>query len=286
MKKILLSLGVAFSALSVSAQTVVNPGFESTMAPISGFQYVYATTGWTGINFGPETASPYQGSQAAKLVTTNDPALNTALSWGDDVIPGIIQQRVNGPVANPADLVVSMAVKFTKMGTDTAYIEVGIMDTMAAGSSDDVLLYAAALEISSSVSNWTPANFQMTNLGATGTPNRFYILAVSSTTGYFDTNTPTAGTTLWIDAVKTGSLGLNDAELSSAISVYPNPATTVLNIQSQEAISAVSILTTDGKVVATGDSSSINVEALNAGMYIYRITTISGKMETGNFVKN
>lgn len=285
MKKLLLSCGVVLSALSLSAQTVTNAGFESAMTPIPAYQYTHVTAGWNGFNFGPETAAPFQGTQAAKLVTTNDPALNTLLNWGDDVIPGVIQQRIAGPVADPADMVVSMAVKFTKMGTDTAYIEVGIMDTMAAGTSDDVLLYASAVEIPTSISNWSTATFQMTSLGATGTPNRFYILAVSSTTGFFDTNTPTAGTTLWIDNVKTGSLGLNENSLSG-VSVYPNPATTVLNIDSKEAIETVNILTTDGKIVATSTSANVNVEALNAGMYIYRVTTASGNISTGNFVKN
>lgn len=278
-------MGVVLSTLSLSAQTVVNPGFESAMTPIAGTVYSHSTAGWTGFNFGPETTSPSQGAQAAKLVTTNDPALNTVLNWGDDIISGVIQQRVSGPVTNAADLVVSMDVKFTKMGTDTAYIEVGIMDTMAAGDNDDVVLYASALEIPTSISNWTTATFPMTDLGETGTPNRFYILAVSSTTGVFDLNTPTAGTTLWLDNVRTGYLGLSDNKIAN-VSVYPNPATTVLNIDSKEAVSSVAIMTTDGKVVATATTANVNVEALNAGMYIYKVTTVSGTVETGNFVKN
>lgn len=285
MKKFLLSIGLVASALSVSAQTIVNPGFESAMTPISGYQYVYSTAGWAGFNFGPETASPSQGAQAVKLVTTNDPALNTTLNWGDNIITGVIQQRINGPVSNPQDLVVSMDVKFTKMGTDTAYIQVSVMDTMAAGSSDDVVLYASGAEISASISNWTTGTFPMTSTGGTGTPNRIVIFAVSSTTGYYDSNTPTAGTTLWLDNVRMGYLGLSDNKLANVM-VYPNPATSVLNIDSKEAVSAVRIMTTDGKVVAQGTSASINVEALNAGMYIYHVTTVSGKIETGNFVKN
>ncbi len=285
MKKLLLSLGVVLSTLTLSAQTITNANLEAPMTAIPGFANTYATTGWTGFNFGPETAAPFQGSQAAKLTVTNDPALNSALTWGDDVISGVMQQRVNGPVTNPATLEVSLAYKFTKMGTDSAYIEIGIVDTMGAGSNDDVYLFVDWLDVTASVNNWTVANFQMQDQGETGTPNRFYIIAVSSTKGVFDSQTPTAGTTLWIDDVRIGHLGLDGNNLSN-INVYPNPATSVLNIDSKEAISSVNVTTTDGKVVATSTSANVNVEALNAGMYIYQVTTVSGKVETGNFVKN
>lgn len=285
MKKLLLAVGVVLTSISLNAQTFLNAGFESPMTQIPGYANVYGTTGWLGFNFGPETASPSQGSQAVKLTTTNDPALNTALSWGDDVIPGVLSQRINGTVSNPADFTVSLDLKFTKMGTDTAYIQITILDTMAAGANDDVVMYGSGLELPTSIANWTQADFTMQTVTATGTPNRIVFLAVSSTTGYFDLNTPTAGTTLWIDNVRSGSLGLLDNK-ATAVRVYPNPATSVLNIDSKEAVASVNILTTDGKVVSTSTSANVNVEALNAGMYIYQVTTVSGAIETGNFVKN
>ena len=80
------------------------------------------------------------------------------------------------------------------------------------------------------------------------------------------------------------TLGLNENLIST--SVYPNPASTELNIKTSEEITSVVITTTDGKTVATGNNSNINVASLNAGMYIYKVTTVSGKIGTGNFVKN
>jgi hypothetical protein len=80
------------------------------------------------------------------------------------------------------------------------------------------------------------------------------------------------------------TLGLNENMIST--SVYPNPASSELNIKTSEEITSVVITTTDGKTVATGNSSNINVASLNAGMYIYQVTTVSGKIGTGNFVKN
>ncbi|MDF3025891.1 MAG: hypothetical protein K0S23_198 [Fluviicola sp.] len=80
------------------------------------------------------------------------------------------------------------------------------------------------------------------------------------------------------------TLGLNENEITS--SVYPNPANAELNIKTTEEVASVVITAADGKVVATSNSSNINVAELNAGMYIYQVTTISGKVGTGNFVKN
>jgi hypothetical protein len=68
-------------------------------------------------------------------------------------------------------------------------------------------------------------------------------------------------------------------------SVSPNPAADVLNIKISEEIASVVITTLDGKVVATEAANAINVTELNAGMYIYTVTTANGKVATGNFVK-
>jgi hypothetical protein len=71
-----------------------------------------------------------------------------------------------------------------------------------------------------------------------------------------------------------------------ATSAYPNPASDVLNIEMNgETIESVNITTLEGKIVATSTVGTINISDLNAGMYIYNLTTVSGKISTGNFVK-
>lgn len=69
-------------------------------------------------------------------------------------------------------------------------------------------------------------------------------------------------------------------------SVYPNPANNELNIQvGNDEIETVSIVSLDGKKVLTATTGTINVSDLNAGMYIYNVTTKAGKLATGNFIK-
>jgi hypothetical protein len=67
---------------------------------------------------------------------------------------------------------------------------------------------------------------------------------------------------------------------------FPNPATDVLNIKMNEEVASVVITALDGKTVASETSTSVNISGLNTGMYIYTITSVSGKVAKGNFVKN
>lgn len=69
-------------------------------------------------------------------------------------------------------------------------------------------------------------------------------------------------------------------------SVYPNPANDVLNIVANEEIANVSILSLDGKVVAkAANAKTINVAELVSGVYLYEVTTTSGKVSRDTFMK-
>jgi len=77
-----------------------------------------------------------------------------------------------------------------------------------------------------------------------------------------------------------------DEATAIVASVYPNPASDVLNIKSAEVIASVSVVTMDGKVLLTSASNSVNISELNAGTYVYIVTTVSGATAIGNFAKN
>jgi hypothetical protein len=286
MKKTLLIFGILLASTSINAQTLVNGNWEAAMTQIPGFVNVYSTTGWSGFNFSPESTGPYEGLQSAKLTTTSDAALNTALSWGDDVISGVVQQIYRGPIANPEDVVMSFGYKFTKTGQDTAYVQVVIYDTLAAGASDDKALYFDFLELGASVANWTTATFTMNPTGETGTANRMVILGVSSVKGVFDLQTPSAGTTLWLDGFSIGSANIEENTISSK--VYPNPAENNLNVEMTEELVSVNVISLDGKIVVSqvmNGSTSVDVANLNSGAYVLEATTVSGAVVRTNFIK-
>lgn len=84
--------------------------------------------------------------------------------------------------------------------------------------------------------------------------------------------------------VNFSSARLDENVISS--SVFPNPASTQLTVQANEEILSVEVRTFEGKLVATTDSKNIEVTSLESGMYLYTVTTVSGKIGKGNFVKN
>lgn len=80
------------------------------------------------------------------------------------------------------------------------------------------------------------------------------------------------------------SASINKNVLSS--SVYPNPALNVLNIEINEEVASINVLTLDGKVVASvNNDSKIDVSGLNSGLYIYQVITVAGNVSNGNFTK-
>ncbi len=74
-------------------------------------------------------------------------------------------------------------------------------------------------------------------------------------------------------------------EAAIVASVYPNPASEVLNIKSAEVVKAVSVVTMDGKVMLKSTSTSIDISTLAPGTYVYIVSTLSGNTAIGNFVK-
>jgi hypothetical protein len=279
MKKLLLSVALIAASFASNAQIIVNGDFEAAFSsPIPG---VTQTTGWGVGLFTAETTAPFAGTKSAKLETVNNPSLNAALQWGSDTIIGLAQQTINGPINNPANLSISFAYKYTRVASDTGIVIVNLYDTLAAGDADDVILYQAFAEFTATTNAWGTMSLPVAaNPQATGTVNQLYIVAVSSNNAV-----ASPGTTLWLDNITTGYVGVEENEVITA-SVYPNPATDVLNIKMNEEVASVVITALDGKVVATETSTSVNISELNTGMYIYTITGASGKVAKGNFVKN
>lgn len=90
---------------------------------------------------------------------------------------------------------------------------------------------------------------------------------------------------LLVDDIKVDNVA--DVEETTIVtsSVYPNPATDVLNIKTDEQIQSVVITSIDGKIVSSAVNATIDVSSLNAGVYVYEVRTTTGKVSKGNFVK-
>lgn len=84
-----------------------------------------------------------------------------------------------------------------------------------------------------------------------------------------------------------GTGGINDNVIS--VTAYPNPAADMLTVSMSENASSVSVISMDGKVVATqdvnGTEATINVSSLNSGVYFYEVATENGNIVRKSFVK-
>lgn len=83
------------------------------------------------------------------------------------------------------------------------------------------------------------------------------------------------------------TLSANVFEKSSLYSVYPNPVSETLFIQGVEAVTSVQLFDSKGALVMEQDNvTSIDVSSLKSGVYVLRITTANGSVETKKVLVN
>lgn len=82
-------------------------------------------------------------------------------------------------------------------------------------------------------------------------------------------------------------LGLNSPEAMMGISVFPNPATSELQLltDGSQIIASVTVISTTGQVVLQSKSTTLGVGALKPGTYLLIVETKSGSQWHGKFVK-
>ncbi len=297
MKKIYtLVAGLLLIGGTINAQTLVNGDFEAAITEIlpSNPGKVSSTAGWGFGLYSKVVASPGEGAQSVSLKTIVDAAIATQLQLSNDTIGGQIFQELNGPVSNPATLTVDFMYKYTPVMGDVAVFVVEIYDTLAAGLSDDKLLYQGVSIMSAAKTAWTN-NTVTLDLVEAGTPNQIVLIASGSAKSLFTTTASLPaqreGSELFLDKVeiKNTTVGVNENTMANA-SVYPNPATDLLNfkLDGVEA-SSITIFSLDGKTLISqsvnSTTGSVNVSELNSGMYIYQIATANGETVKSTFVK-
>ena len=294
MKKIYLIAGLLFIGSTVSAQTVVNGNFEAAFIELIPGK-AFETQGW-GQNFYTKvTTNPGEGAQSVSLKTIVDPATATAQGFNNDTIAGQMGQIINGAVATPALLNLKFMYKYAPVMGDAAIVVVEVYDTLLAGDADDVVLYQGIAALTAAQSAWTPRTVTVTaNPNGTGTANQVFIIAASSASSVFSNPAlpkRKEGSELFLDKVEitNSTVGVDEVTTASA-SVYPNPATDVLNFKLEGVdATSITIFGLDGKILisqsVSGATGSVNVAELNSGMYIYQIATVNGETVKSTFVK-
>lgn len=93
----------------------------------------------------------------------------------------------------------------------------------------------------------------------------------------------------WEATVNCGLLSVEDSELNSGVTVYPNPTISVLNIDSKKEIISVKLNDISGKAVLNKKANSVkeklNIEHLPKGVYILTVE-MKGETVTKKIIKN
>jgi hypothetical protein len=83
------------------------------------------------------------------------------------------------------------------------------------------------------------------------------------------------------------SVGINNETRDNSISIFPNPATDKLLIESNEKITGIKCMNTLGIIInLKSENNSADISSLADGMYYLSITTASGKIIIKKFVKD
>jgi hypothetical protein len=81
------------------------------------------------------------------------------------------------------------------------------------------------------------------------------------------------------DVLITSVTGINDIEMGN-INIYPNPATNLVNIDSDHPINTIQIISYTGQMVynqqVSGNNVQINTSDFSVGVYFINVTTSEG----------
>jgi endonuclease I len=169
------------------------------------------------------------------------------------------------------------------------------------GSSTIEFVYSSDYDGGSNPSNatWTrfPNTQPLVKSSSSGTEEKFSFsnIDISSISGnnyiackYFtNQNAPTMWTVDNIEISTLPNLSIASQSLEGQVKVYPNPATSTVNIVAPVAFDTVSIYNVMGQLVAkiNVSSTTINIDFLNSGSYIFRCTNEAGLFFNTTVVK-
>ncbi len=188
---------------------------------------------------------------------------------------------VKTPTANASYTVVGTnSVGCISSTFATSTVTVNSLPTINASSSNPLI---CAGETTSLTANGTSTSYTW-NTSATGTS---ISVSPTVTTNYTVTGTDVNGCEN--NAVITQSVslctGINQLTNSNnTMTLFPNPSSSKLTVQTEEAIQSISIFNTLGDLVTIEKTNTFSVEQLSTGIYIIHIKTEKG-MNTLRFIK-
>ncbi len=284
-KYLLLITSLTFNILSI-AQQVPNGGFETwTNSENPDGWFTFSSSGPLS-SASKNTSDKFEGSASAKIQTStfNSSSVYEILSLGTanwTFIDGYSYYPVYFPF-RPDTL--KFAYKYDSPGVDlaAAYIK------LAKGKS---ILVETEIALGKT-GQWSLASIVLTPLySASDIPDSLLVQFQSSktTNAFFGID----GSTLIVDNVHFGYANtptfIQEQKRHSKPAIFPNPFTTHLSIVlSDNGLATLSLYDILGRQKlhhTITNSTTINTEQLDAGIYFYELITLEGELKTGKVVR-
>ena len=81
------------------------------------------------------------------------------------------------------------------------------------------------------------------------------------------------------------SLGVNDTQTNVKFSMFPNPANTILYIETEKEISQIDVFNSQGQLVKTVKTKNVPISELTCGPYFVKVTLKNGNEWTSRLIK-
>jgi len=258
MKKNLFLVGALLCAtVCVNAQVVTGTIGNGTFVDWSG----YSSTEY-GLDFNNDGTLEF----ALKSAETETPSTNCAIQWtwsenGNNVVTAGTLDSGGWDEVSPIQAGNAIGANSNWGGEGDAYIVNYYGDVMLPVNQDCYLGFKIKLG--------TNVHYGWAKVKLTG----------NASAGYNATWSQIAYNTTPNASINAGQTGVGIASYDNVkISVYPNPATSVLNITSETQFESVEIYNVNGQCClrASLENNSINVETLESGSYFARLISKDG----------
>jgi len=247
-----------------------NSSFEDVPGDLANWSPNGNTTQLASTPMAISTTEFSDGNQSAEftinsVLTGNPPQLWNSYSWSMDP----------GPVDNSSKLTVTWDMKATSLAGDPKVSPRWKMN-ISSGAVGDATQRATYGAWKSATTQWTT----VTNTKELSTPTTYDDEFYDNIELGFTLKNGAVGTKLYIDNIITTitgtTLGYEDvSEINpSTIKAFPNPSTSLLNIETSDEIVGMRVINMLGQIVIIqkGSSKRLTTSSLNTGLYILKVT--------------
>lgn len=286
------------SATYVITQATALPG-SATVAVTSSNSSVTNTYTINFVLTGPSTNAPTPPNRAASDVIslfsdayTNIPVTEWSTPWDDSNFQDIVLSGNNIKKINFGNFLGVQLANYVDATSMTHfhmdyYIEAGVNlvgkvlnpkwsnHAAQAGETSALLL----THLPTTTGSWVSIDVPLTSFGGAQSREALYQFLITSNLG-----------SVYVDNIylHKNTVLSNDSFASTKVKLYPNPTSSILNVEANGAIQNIAVYNVLGQEVMNkqteGTSISLDVSSLNSGIYVIK-TMIDGNVSSTKFIK-